>query len=329
MHYKKFLLSFLAFSLMSFQTKAAPTGGEKAVTLPERAQEVSPSTKFTKAILPRKVAPSPAASPPPTLDPSPRTPSSRRPASSKTRRTILPDQNAGSMEVIDRSNIHHCTYGMEYKPQPTFNVHNYTDFAVNKKADVVAIPRAWPKAAAKKNELLPNITTSVAIIEIGGSANLASFFSTEMKHKKITIDFMKYRTEPILTRSAAESKTPLLEIRSYSRVGAGMRLEIDILTSDASLGGNLFAIAASAKAGMTTGNISVDVIGLNSPEITLSMPFTTDLSDGSIQKIIEALAIVKSKLHDPQTTLTPQFIAEVQCRPQPEPKQKKEASQDF
>jgi hypothetical protein len=92
-----------------------------------------------------------------------------------------------------------------------------------------------------------------------------------------------------------------------------MRLQIDIDTNDATLGGNLLAIAASAKAGKTTGNISTDVIGIDAPDVTVSMPFTSDLSDGSIQKIIEALAIVKSRLNDQNTTLAPQFIARIQC----------------
>lgn len=89
---------------------------------------------------------------------------------------------------------------------------------------------------------------------------------------------------------------------------------MNIATTDANLGsGSLLAIALSAKAGRTRGEITADVIGMDSNDITLAMPFTSDVSEGSIQSIIEALAVIKAKLHDQNTTLEPQFIARIDC----------------
>ena len=85
-------------------------------------------------------------------------------------------------------------------------------------------------------------------------------------------------------------------------------------TIDASLSsGGLIPIAISAKAGLTRGEITADVIGMDSSDITLAMPFTSDLSEGSIQSVIEALAIIKAKLHEESTTVDPHFIARIEC----------------
>ena len=224
-------------------------------------------------------------------------------------KTLVPSSGVGmaSNEALG------CEYGFDYKPLAAFDAPNYTKVTLRPNKKVLWSPQKWPSTNKEKNALLPNIATNVKIVDVKASAKIGGVFSADGQGKQIIIDFMKYRTEPVI-----ESGNDKLLM--YSRVGAGMRLEINMTTVDAGLDANLFAIAASAKAGKTVGSISVDVIGMNAADVTLSMPFTSDLSEGSIQKIIEALAIVKSKLHDKNTTLSPQFIARVQCKPEPDEK---------
>ena len=198
-----------------------------------------------------------------------------------------------------------CNSGLEYIPLPAFSVPNYSSIQIESDGKIKRITQNWPTDTRQINKLLPNIATQVVVTTIGASANAGGLFSTSIHHKQITIDFMKYRSEPI---TDTEGKANI-----YSRVGAGMRLQIQISTSEANLGGSLLAIAASASAGKTAGTISTDIIGIDANDVTVSMPFTSDLSEGSIQKIIEALAIVKSRLNDTSTTLAPQFIAKIQC----------------
>lgn len=54
---------------------------------------------------------------------------------------------------------------------------------------------------------------------------------------------------------------------------------------------------------------------MDAKETTQAMPFTVDLSDGNIQKVVEALAIVKTKLYDDTTKVFPNLIARIECAP--------------
>lgn len=201
-----------------------------------------------------------------------------------------------------------CTGDLRYVPLPTFDAKNYTKTS---KIDgkLVDVEMEWPSTQAEINRLLPNISTQIGFLSGHQSGSVGGIFGASSHREHIAIDFMKYRSEDIVDTSQ--------QTVAYARVGAGMRLIIDVVTTEASIGGSLIALAVSAKAGRTYGSISVDVVGINAKDITLSMPFTTDLSEGSIQKIIEALAIVKSKISDDSSTLTPQYIARVDCVEKP------------
>lgn len=201
-----------------------------------------------------------------------------------------------------------CTGDLRYVPLPTFDAKNYTKTS---KIDgkLVGVETEWPSTQAEINKLLPNISTQIGFLSGHQSGSVGGIFGASSHREHVAIDFMKYRSEDIVD---ARQNTV-----AYARVGAGMRLIIDVVTTEASIGGSLISLAVSAKAGRTSGSISVDVVGINAKDITLSMPFTTDLSEGSIQKIIEALAIVKSKISDDSSTLTPQYIARVDCVEKP------------
>ncbi|EOA03840.1 hypothetical protein HFRIS_015821 [Herbaspirillum frisingense GSF30] len=118
---------------------------------------------------------------------------------------------------------------------------------------------------------------------------------------------MKWRAEPIVSIDGKEY--------GWGRVGAGMRIIINLTKTDGAANGSLLALAISAKAGQVVGEISTELIGIDSNEVSMAMPFTVDLSEGNIQRVIEALAVVKAKLYDSTTTLTPNLIARIDCAP--------------
>lgn len=200
-----------------------------------------------------------------------------------------------------------CPGVLVYSPLPAFDASNYDAISI-KNGKPVSIPTEWPKDIAEINALLPNIASAIGVYDMKLSANIGPFAKGEAIRRKIIMDFMKYRSEPV--------QDSLGNVFMFSRIGAGLRLTIDITTLDGSLGsGSLLAIAASVKAGLTKGAITADIIGLDARDITISLPFTSDVSEGSIQSIIEALAVIKSKFHDPETNITPQFIAKIECVP--------------
>ena len=200
-----------------------------------------------------------------------------------------------------------CEGASVYRPLPAFAATNFSDQVLSNAGKFERVTKPFPSGNAAINALLPNISSEISVETLTGAAEIGPFAKANGKRERITIDFMKYRSEPV-----QDDKND--KIYLYSRVGAGMRLTINIVTTDASLGsGGLLAFAVSAKAGLTKGYITADIIGMDASDITLAMPFTSDISEGSIQQIIEALAVIKSRLHQTTTTLTPQFIARIDC----------------
>lgn len=205
---------------------------------------------------------------------------------------------------VEKSSPLACKGSLNYVPWPAISAENYTAFSVEN-GNLKKIISAWPTTTAEVSKLLPNISTQVSILTGEAEVDVGIFGKSKWRSVEYAIDFMKYRSEPIQDTSG--------KAYSWGRVGAGMRLIVKVRTREASISGNLMAIAASAKAGDTTGSISADIIGLDAKDVTLSVPFTTDLSDQSIQKIIEALAVIKSKFGDATTNIKPQLIARIDC----------------
>lgn len=209
-----------------------------------------------------------------------------------------PEQGDALSELIN------CEGGLRYIPVPAFQANDYTSVnLINGKPTVART--AFPASTDEINKLLPNLSMDVSTEDVEGGGQ-AFVFKADLKHRRIVMDFMKSRTEPMVD---ANNK-----FYGYGRVGAGLRLKIDLWTSAGSFDGSLVGLAASAKAKTAYGNITAETVGVDNSDVTLSMPFTADFSEGSIQKIIEALAVIKSRLHDDKnTTLVPHFLARVTC----------------
>ena len=230
---------------------------------------------------------------------------------------------AGTKSVpvsTSREALGECPFGQVYEPIEPLPVSNYSVFeAADGKYQSVTKP--WPTTgnagdetmldAEKIHGLLPNISSDVRVYDLGVKGAAGPFFSAAREEKQIVIDFMKYRVEPI---NDAEGK-----FLFYGRVGAGMRLTIDIETTDASLNlASLVGLAASAEAGKTKGEILTSVIGVTSSDITLSAPLSADLSAQSIQAILQAFSAIRSKFHENEVQLSPHIVARLACRSNPD-----------
>lgn len=197
-----------------------------------------------------------------------------------------------------------CDGGLRYIPVPAFQAHDYTTVTFDSGSSVVT-RKSFPTSTEEINKLLPNLSMDVSSREVEGGGQ-AFWFKSDLNRRVIIMDFMKSRTEPIVDTNNT--------FYGYGRVGAGLRLKIELWTSESSFDGSLIGLAASAKAETAYGRITAETVGLDNSDVTLSMPFSADFSEGSIQKIIEALAVIKSRLHDPErTTLVPHFLARVMC----------------
>ncbi|MBU2641618.1 MAG: hypothetical protein KJ889_07435 [Gammaproteobacteria bacterium] len=226
------------------------------------------------------------------------------PASSAPLSTVIALPGDGAEQGKALTELMRCDGDLRYIPVPAFQANDYTTVKLVSNTPTVT-REAFPTTTAEINKLLPNLSMDVSSEEVEGGGQVY-WFKTDLNHRKIVMDFMKSRTEPIVDASN--------NFYGYGRVGAGLRLKIDLWTSESSFDGSLIGLAASAKAKTAYGRITAETVGLDNSDVTLSMPFSADFSEGSIQKIIEALAVIKSRLHDTaNTTLVPHFLARVTC----------------
>jgi len=216
----------------------------------------------------------------------------------KVKTYTLPTQSSSSILSCPSKRV-------DYYPVPALPTGGYTVIGIDAAGKPQPSAKNWPDKAEDVNKLLTNISTDISMSELGGSVSGGPIFSGSHSSKQYVIDFMKYRVEPLTTTDGTDL--------GWVRVGAGLRVVVDITKDDGSASGSLIALAISAKADKVAGSMSVELIGMDSKEATSSMPFTVDLSEGNIQKVIETLAIVKTKLYDGATTLYPNLIARMEC----------------
>lgn len=201
-----------------------------------------------------------------------------------------------------------CVKGVNYTPLPHFDASTYTD-SVTENGMTVTKELPWPTSTAEINAKLPNIATEIGVTTFSVGGTIAGIFGLNKTSKSIAIDFIKYRSEPLQIVDEATVKT-----LTYARIGVGMRLLVDLTKIDADFSGSLMSLAAGVKAGKTAGTISAELMGIDSSDVTQAMPFTSDLSEASVQRVIEAMAVVKSRLSDEKTKLRPQILARITCK---------------
>ena len=159
--------------------------------------------------------------------------------------------------------------------------------------------------------MLPNQTAEVSVKNVDSHGKVKFFGSSASGSKgiyEVIMDYMKYYIDTVLDDTGF-----LLGSR---KIGVGLRMTAKVQTSKANINiGGLSALAAQAVLQNLSGSISVNVIGIDSRDITNLIPITSQLDQTSIQSALQALAAVKAKLWDSgQTTLTPHILAVQQRR---------------
>ncbi|MBN6113145.1 hypothetical protein [Xanthomonas bonasiae] len=196
---------------------------------------------------------------------------------------------------------------VSYIPIPSLPSYGYKEVYISENSTATEKLKPWPREAGEINKLLTNISATVSEYSASKSGGIQGWFSASEAKKQYVIDFMKWRAEPI-----EDIKGVGL---GWARVGAGIRVVVNITKGERNASGSLFGLAINAKSNKVSGSISTELIGLDAKEFTQAMPFTTDLTEGNIQSVVEALAIVKAKLYDDSTVVAPNLIAMIECAP--------------
>lgn len=152
---------------------------------------------------------------------------------------------------------------------------------------------------------LPNILSEITVSSSDNNGHVSYLInnaSVDVGHYDVTFDFMKYVVQSALDK--ATKKTI-----GYGRIGVALRMTASLDTTTAKVNlGSLFAIGAAAEASSLNGNLQVQAVGINATDSEIPsnvMP----ISQTSIQTVLQSLAVLKSKISDSQTVLTPYVLS--------------------
>lgn len=152
--------------------------------------------------------------------------------------------------------------------------------------------------------LLPNQSAQVAMRTtdlMGKITYLTASVTDQAGSYEVLMDYMKYRIEDVSNNSG---------IVGSGRIGIGLRIKASVITNQANLNlSSLVNLGVEASSKHLTGLLSIDIIGIDSKDITNYIPLTAKLDETSIQNALQAVATIKSKIWDNNVKLTPHLIA--------------------
>ncbi len=155
-------------------------------------------------------------------------------------------------------------------------------------------------------QFLPNEAVYVTITKIDSEGAISygpASVSVSKGQYTVTLDYAKFTTLKVYDGASGSCD-------GFAKVGVGLRVTANIKTNKSNLDiGSLFGLGLAAKRDKLVGTLSVDVIGLESQEITTIIPLPSEISPSSIQTVLQSIATIKSKIYDAHTRLYPQIVS--------------------
>jgi len=161
--------------------------------------------------------------------------------------------------------------------------------------------------ATRKEEIirfLPNETVYSTLEKKDGSFELKfgpATLTGEAGAYTVTLDYAKFTTLKYKIG---------VDCAGFTKVGVGMRITAKITTYEKGIDvSSLFGLGVAAKLNRISGQLSIDIIGMESSQITDLITLPVDISESSIQTALQSLSAIKSKMYDEKTNLFPQILA--------------------
>jgi len=152
---------------------------------------------------------------------------------------------------------------------------------------------------------LPNETVYSTLEKRHGSAGIQygpASVTAEAGSYTVTLDYAKFTTLKYTLNNE--------NCAGFTKVGVGMRITAKIATFEAGVDvSSLIGLGIAAKTGKLIGQLSIDIIGMESKQITDLVTLPVDISESSIQTALQSLSAIKSKMYDENTNLHPQILA--------------------
>lgn len=153
-------------------------------------------------------------------------------------------------------------------------------------------------------KLLSNSSSKMTIEkkDINGQFNYIALGSTLQKGEyKITYDFTNSFNQSFELREGVET---------IGEFGVGVRLVAEIKTNSKSVNvSGLIPLAVGAKNNKLSGSIKYNTYGIRHPKINTAAPATLNLTEESIQKVFDAIAVARVLVDLDETTLEPNLLA--------------------
>jgi hypothetical protein len=154
-------------------------------------------------------------------------------------------------------------------------------------------------------KLMPNEAVSAQITTYNSSGQITygpASITGEKGSYTVIMDYVKFTT----------AKVPNGEegCLGFAKVGIGLRIRANIETRKAGLNlGGLFNIGLQAEKNKLSGTLTMDIIGMESKEVTSLIPLPSEISLASISNVLQSMSAIKAQIYNSETRLYPQIIA--------------------
>lgn len=153
-------------------------------------------------------------------------------------------------------------------------------------------------------------------------SNVSSFFFEANSSVSYLIANVAVKGQNVVVRQDYQKFLPFTKPGDnvVYRVGIAIRIvaSVQILKGEVNTGG-LLPLGIAASAGRVSGSLEMAVLGISGANITSAIPLPSQITPETVQKAIEAAAVIKSRIFDnpgnvtsgsfQPVTITPQYIA--------------------
>jgi hypothetical protein len=145
------------------------------------------------------------------------------------------------------------------------------------------------------------------------TANIRFYLDLEMKSdgkEKALVIKEVLRAEPFVTDDALKNLDPREVQRRKGNivipvyVGVGLRLTADLQVLRGTINlSSLGALAAGVEAGLASGSLVVQTLGVTGKQVSTSLPLPSELNQTTVQNAILSLGSIKAIINDDQNTV--------------------------
>jgi hypothetical protein len=168
------------------------------------------------------------------------------------------------------------------------------------------VTKSWTQLNNQQiRNILSNTHAQISVGKFDGSGNLTYLVAkatAAVGTYRVIMDYCDYVDETV--------SDPTGQVIGQGRVGVGLRLTADVTTTSANVNlGSLLALGVAASVNQVKGTMTVDSIGIVLAGSAGPILTNATIDETGVQKTLESIAVIQSKIADTTTVLDPQLLA--------------------